>query len=106
MDQQKNSLLVCVGLVCTGGGVAVEEGESFEGPGRREEVWTTAACAVEQPSPCTSVLGLGWRFLHLELSQLWDEIFPLCREGEHGRVGLSRTVGLSQNHLSLTRGQQ
>lgn len=39
--------------------MVVKEGESFEGPGRGEEVWTAAACAVDQPSPCTSVLGLG-----------------------------------------------
>lgn len=42
-----------------GGGVVVKEQESFEGQGRREEVWTAADCAVEQPSTCTSVLGLG-----------------------------------------------
>lgn len=95
-----------------GDGVVVKEQESFEGPGRREEVWTTAACAVEQPSLCTSVLGFGWSFLHLEWSQLWDEIFPLCREGEHGQggtvmhVGLSHMVRLSWNPLSVTRGLQ
>lgn len=39
--------------------MVVKEGESLEGPRRGEEVWTAAACAVDQPSPCTSVLGLG-----------------------------------------------
>lgn len=52
-------LLVCVGFLCTGGGVVVKEGELFEELERREEVWTAEDCAVEQPSPCTSVLGFG-----------------------------------------------
>lgn len=73
--------------------MVVKDGESFEGPGREEDVWTAAACAVDQPSPCTSVLGLGCRFLHLEWSQLWDEIFPLCREGEHEHSGAATHGG-------------